>query len=307
VATTIEARTLQGSALRRIWSTLLDYRDWASYVYVPLVVPILVLMPYVIAQSYQHSKQVHRLIKSLAQGSRDLEEMSRLMESSPTPWQGEAFEEVRSFEALDLTGFKILQDSRIIDLRSWKPFEPEKHNKDPLAYVYRRLKASKLPENAGNNLLRIPLMPTSPKTAIRFPPQQLQPRIRMSPLQSAPSDEKSCRWEVCYDFQRVPAGEFIDLFMEEQSPGRYLKSGQNGAAVPFAVHVETDELTTWLLMPEGREYERFRIVRYQTGKPDKVEPVKVVTEYLADDYTIIAFKLLALKSGYTYELSWSYR
>jgi len=35
--------------------------------------------------------------------------------------------------------------------------------------------------------------------------------------------------------------------------------------------------------------------------------VKVVTEYLAEEFTIIAFKLLSLKSGYTYEVSWTYR
>ena len=34
---------LQNSAVRRIWSTLLDRRDWTSYVYVPLLIPILVL------------------------------------------------------------------------------------------------------------------------------------------------------------------------------------------------------------------------------------------------------------------------
>ena len=45
-AATVDARTLQASAIRRIWSTLLDRRDWTSYVYVPLLVPILVLLPY---------------------------------------------------------------------------------------------------------------------------------------------------------------------------------------------------------------------------------------------------------------------
>src|SRR5262249_54254136 len=47
-AATVEARTLQASALRRIWSTLLDYRDWISYLYVPILVPILVVLPYVV-------------------------------------------------------------------------------------------------------------------------------------------------------------------------------------------------------------------------------------------------------------------
>jgi hypothetical protein len=38
-----------------------------------------------------------------------------------------------------------------------------------------------------------------------------------------------------------------------------------------------------------------------------VEAVRVVTEYLAEEYTIIAFKLLSLDSGYSYEVSWTYR
>jgi hypothetical protein len=31
------------------------------------------------------------------------------------------------------------------------------------------------------------------------------------------------------------------------------------------------------------------------------------TSFVADDFTIFAFKLLALKPGYTYELTWFYR
>ena len=77
--------------------------------------------------------------------------------------------------------------------------------------------------------------------------------------------------------------------------------------VVFPIHAETAELTTWILMPEGKEYRNFRIIRYETGKPEKAEAVKVVTEYLAEDSTILAFKLLSLKPGYTYEVSWTYR
>jgi hypothetical protein len=192
-------------------------------------------------------------------------------------------------------------------LRPWKPAEPVKSDPTFQAYVYRRIKACKLPENAGNNLLRVHLLPDSPKTAVRFPGQQLQPRVRMCPLEGSPSNERSCRWEVCYDFHAVPAGEYVDLLMEERSPGSYLKRGQNGAVLTFVLQAETDELTTWILMPKGEEYQNFRLVRFETSKPDKVEAVKIVTEYLADDYSILAFKLLGLKPGYTYELSWTYR
>ena len=60
-------------------------------------------------------------------------------------------------------------------------------------------------------------------------------------------------------------------------------------------------------MPESKEYQSFRIIRYEMGTPGKAEAVKPVTEYLAEDFTILAFKLLSLKSGSTYEVSWTYR
>jgi hypothetical protein len=60
-------------------------------------------------------------------------------------------------------------------------------------------------------------------------------------------------------------------------------------------------------MPQGREYRSFKVIRYEMGKPETAENVKLVTEYLADDFTILAFKLLALKAGYIYEITWFYR
>src|SRR5262249_16942623 len=61
-AVTVKARTLQASAVRRIWSTMLDYRDWTSYVYVPIIVPILVLAPYFAYRFYETSQQYKELM-----------------------------------------------------------------------------------------------------------------------------------------------------------------------------------------------------------------------------------------------------
>jgi hypothetical protein len=44
-----------------------------------------------------------------------------------------------------------------------------------------------------------------------------------------------------------------------------------------------------------------------TGKPEKVEAVKVITEYLADDAPILPYKLMSVKGGYTYEVTWYYQ
>ena len=170
------------------------------------------------------------------------------------------------------------------------------------------LKVLKQPDYAGNNPFDIHLLPTSPRMAVRFPPQQLHPKLRMCKVKSSVPDRKEkCRWRASYDFQNVPAGDFVDLIVEYQSDGEYLQHGESSTAMVYPVLVETAELTTWILMPEGKEYRNFRIIRHKTENPEKVEAVKVVTEYLAEDSTILSFKLLSLKPGYTYEVSWSYK
>lgn len=306
VPATVEARALQDSAVRRIWSTLLDRRDWISYVYVPLMVPILVLLPYFMIKSHRTSKRINHLVQSLSQGSRDLEQMSRLLEGRQVPWIGEPAEEAPGLAESDVKGFGILQDSRIFDLRGWKPTKNPESDPDSLAFGYRRLKVFKQPGETGNNAFHVYVLGISPKTAVRFPAQQLQPKLSMSRVEEA-NGQKKYRWRASYDFQHVPAGEFVDLIVEYHSPGLYLQRGRNGTVLEFPIHADTAELTAWILMPEGQEYQGFRIMRYERANPENVEPVKVVTEYLAEEYSIIAFKLLSLKSGYTYELNWTYR
>ncbi len=307
VKITVEARELQSSALRRIWSTLLDYRDWVSYVYVPILVPLLVVLPYFIAKSYQRSHRVNQIVESLAQGSRDLGQMTQLLEGPVQPWIGESAEEVASLDKPDFKGFMILQDSRIIDLRGWKPAATGGNEPDSVVYGYRRIKVLKQSENASNHLLRIELLPTSPEAQVRFPPQQLKPKLLRGSLSNNPRGEKQVRWEATVDFQKVPDGESLDIIYEHLSPGEFLRHVEGSTTLTFDVEVETAELNRWLLLPQGKEYRSFNLIRYETGKPDAVEQVRLVTEYLADDYSILAFKLLSLKAGYTYELTWYYR
>src|SRR5262249_27346114 len=140
---------------------------------------------------------------------------------------GEHAERVRNLDEPDLKGFEILQDSRIVDLRTWQPGQSGNSTPESLVHVHRRLKVLKQRENTGNNLFRLLLLPTSPKTAVRFPPQQFQPKLRVSDGESSVPGQDECRWEASFDFRRVPAGEFVDLVVEERSPGQYLERGQN--------------------------------------------------------------------------------
>ena len=187
-ATTVEARTLQGSAVRRIWSTLLDHRDWSSYVYVPLLIPLFVLLPFFVVKTYRTSQLNNHLVESLSQGSRDLEKMTSLLENgSEQPWTGVTADEVPKLDEPDFKGFEILQDSRILDMRRWKPSEAGKNDLTSLVYNYRRLKVLKSSENDGNNNFRIKILQADPIAQVRFPQMdgQLAPKLRSS-VEEAP-------------------------------------------------------------------------------------------------------------------------
>jgi predicted acylesterase/phospholipase RssA len=306
-AATADARALQPSAFRRIWSTLLDRRDWTSYVYVPIIVPILFLLPYVAITIYTKTHQYNRLVQSYSQGTSDLDTLSEMLNSKLENWAGERPEKVRSLDEPDLKGFEILQDSRIIDLRGWLPNASGDVERDSAVVIHRRMKVLKLRENKANHLFRLHLLPTSLQTAVRFPTQQLPHRLRMCELESSVPGQEEYRWEADFDFQDVPSGDFVELMLDERSPGKYLLGGQGGAGITFQVSLETGELVAWLLMPRGREYRSFNISRQQNGKPETSEAFRPVTEYLADDYTILAFKLVSLGAGYTYQVRWVYK
>jgi hypothetical protein len=308
VAATVQARTLQASAQRRIWSTLLNYRDWTSYIYVPLLVPILVLTPYFTYKAYQRSQRINQLVESIIQNSRDYQEMSRLLDDGPVPpWTGVPAEEVAHFDEPDYKGFLILQDTQIIDLRRLYSERSWQGASNPWMYGYRRLRVVKQPENTGNPLLHIQLLPSNSHVDARFPAQQLQPTLRMAKTETPTIGQEQYLWEMTCDFQKVPAGVSVDVLVEYSAHDAFQKEIETGHVLSFVVQAQTAEKGLWLLMPEGKEYRSWDLIRYEAGKPEAVEAVQPVTEYLAQDYTILAFKLLALKPGFTYEVRWTYK
>ena len=278
--------------------------------YVPILVPLFVLLPIFVVKAYRTSQINTHLVESLSQGSRDLEKMSGLLEGgSDLSWTGVTAEVVPKLDEPDYKGFEILQDSRILDMRNWKPSETGKDDSSSLVYNYRRLKVLKSVEGDGNSRFRIRILQTGPTAQVRFPQQeeQLTPKLRMSIVEDPILGRKEYHREVSFDFQKVPAGDSADLYIEVLSNGNFVEGGEKGNAFSWEVQAETAELTTWILVPEGNQYRSWRLLRHQTEKPETTETVKVVTEYMADDYSILAFKLLSLKPGYTYELRWFYK
>ena len=268
------------------------------------------MLPYLAVKYYQRSHRINQLLNSLSQGRPELDEMSRLMDNGPEEprWVGMPAEEVSKLDEPNTMGFDIVQDSWITDLRLWKPRDSEKPDPTLRLHHFRRLLISMKPDHTGSTVFRWPLLARS-NAAFKFPEQRLQPRLRKW-LDAEGSDaggKRLCNWEASFDLRNVPAGDLVDLLIEYQSAGMFLQQSGNTVTVPLNVRQDTAELTVWILMPEGKQYTDFHIVRYAKAKPEKVEPVKIVTRYLSTDYTILAFKLLNLDAGYNYEVVWTHK
>jgi hypothetical protein len=106
---------------------------------------------------------------------------------------------------------------------------------------------------------------------------------------------------------KVPAGHVVDVMYEHYSPGEFVQRGEISTTIAFRSEFDATEVTRWILLPRGREYRSFEILRYKTGKPATAVAVKGFTEYLADDSSIIASKIASVKAGYTFEVTWLYR
>jgi hypothetical protein len=302
---TILARHLQASASRRIWSTLLSFRDWISFIYLPLVL-LLLLVPYFLVDSYRQGKRVNRLIESISHGRPDFEIMRQLIRAPTKPFKGVPVEEVGSLDALDYKGFNIPQDSCIIDLRPWDPTSAGTTDAASLVYGYRSLKVQKI-ENHASNVFRLTALATHPDSQFRFPPQRFQPRLRRMCVENPNAQEKMCLFEVSVDLSKVPTGQVVDVMYEHYSPGRFVRRGEVSTTISFRSEFDAAEVTRWILLPRGREYRSFEILRYDTAKRAGAEVVKGFTEHLADESSIIAYKMASVKAGYTFEVTWFYK
>jgi len=99
----------------------------------------------------------------------------------------------------------------------------------------------------------------------------------------------------------------VDVTYEHYSPGAFVQRGEVSTTIASRSEFDAAEVSRWILLPSGREYRSFEILRYEVGKPATAEIVKGYTEYLADDSSIIAYKMASVKAGYTFEVTWFYK
>jgi len=299
---TQQSRTLQHSAVRRIWSTLLDYRDWISYIYVPILVPILLVMPYYGVKWYRQSQINQQLVESMAQSNQDYAVMNRLLQDgTPRLFEGMPMTEVRELTPQDYSDVEVIADLRVLDMRRWKTVPRSVAGVQSSIYGYRRIRLRKLQSTANRFVVLFRM--DNPRLDVR----PLNPHIPASLHALRPAAESGHQtphlFEVEFDLSKIPPKEVVDLSLELQVRD---PQGVDQQSVSLYVDTETGLLSAWLLMPDDKRYQHFDLVRYPKGDISASESVAPAQQLSVVDGHILAFTLLSVKPNFTYECRWTF-
>jgi hypothetical protein len=280
---------------------LLDYRDWISFIYVPLLIPILVVLPYYVAKWYRHAQLAHRLVESMAQSNQDYAVMRKLLQEGPSSsFAGMPAEEVQELAPPDFNGFEVIADTRILDFRAWKNTAGRAERS--WVYGYRRLRVQKKDQTANQFVFRI-RTPTT-RLDLRTLNKRIPASLRLYRDTASPEGKQMHVFEVAFDLSMVPAREVVDLPTEaliHELPPELLETAN------VYVDAETGLLSYWLLLPEGKREESFDLFKYPAGNVSAREPIVPANQLNALDGQLLSFSLLSVKPGFVYECRWQYR
>jgi hypothetical protein len=298
-----ESRRLQQSADRRIWSRLLDYRDWVSYIYVPLLVPILIVLPYFIMKWYREAHIDRQLVESLAQSNRDYAFMRKLLQEEPRPpFEGMRPQEVRELTPVDYKGFEVIADMRVFDFRPWKPSTGHASDERSWAHGYRRVRVQKLEPNANRFVM---LGRTkSAQMEVRSLTDRVPMKLRLLRNTAQKAETPLHVYEIEFDLSKVPVRTVVDLAFEysdrEPRPA-------NWQALDFYVDTDTALLSLWLLMPYDLPVKNFDVYRFSSGKDPVPETIAPSQQITLMNGRIAAFSVASAKPGFIYEFRPTYQ
>jgi hypothetical protein len=303
VPETRQSRALQRSAERRIWRTLLDYRDWVSFLYVPLLVPLLFVLPYYIGKWYHHSRVSQRLAQALAQSNLDYAVMSKLLLEGPAPpFESMPVGEARELVPPDYSGFEVIADTRILDLRPWKVTSGGAAEERSWGYLYRRMRVKKREPTADRFVLH--MLSPSTRVDVRTLNDRVPTTVRLHRDAALQAGKQVNVYEIAFDLSKVPAGAVVDLPLEamlrEPRPKRLQSANCN-------VDADTGVLNIWVLLPEGKQLQSFDLLRTSAAKGSAPELITPASHMDTPDGDLLAFSLLSVKPGYTFECRWTHR
>ena len=294
------AHQLRRSSQRHVWSTLLDARDWPSYIFAALAALLLIYLPLHFYRLHRHAAMLTSVINSIAKGDPDIRLVLDLVENDPlTNWRPIAITDTTTPTPIDYTGVEILSCSRIIDLRSRKGGMHA--NGSPQHVHLRDRLVIRFPEGsaAGRRLVFRTLQPME-DVSYSQPKSPFPIEVRRVNERSA-TGEPVQFFELHCDLTHAPINELITL--EMATVLRY--SSLPPDRLPLKIDFPADLLTVWMLFPEDHPYRTYQLLRYPFDNPAASEPL--VSRYTIDHPygQLIGWSVLEPREKTVYECRWT--
>lgn len=294
------ARHLQRSAHRRIWSRLIDLRDPMTYLFVPLVLGVLLCLPYLAVRLYVTTRSESRALEVAASAGPDESKLVELVRSGPVARvRGMPVEETEALGEADLSGFEFLSDGHVVDLRRWGD-GPRLSARS--TYQYRRLQVRRSAATGKGTHLRLQFRTESRELDFRCHNEVLSPVLR---LEHDAGAALPYRWELALDFSKVPLGGVVDVITEQLFRGSVQGSSGSGS-LKHTSFGDTKEATMWVLLPRDHPSGEMRLVASRGGEEARSE-VRPTRRMQALDGAVVGWQLIDPEPGVVYECRWEWR
>jgi predicted acylesterase/phospholipase RssA len=287
------ADTLRAGSQRRVWSTLLNARDWPSYVYAILGLILFVWLPIRLWQVHRRAELLTGVINSISEGDPDIRLVLDLVDGDPSlQWKPLTVKDTTAATpASDFKGVEVLSFSRIMDLRQADPRGGETVRvRDRLVLRF---------DDTADARRQVVLHSLFPATDISFRQPATQPPIEVRRVRGA-DGAAADSLEIHCGLSGMPAGEPVTLELATVMKSPILAEGR----VPLDLLAPADLLTVWLLFPEDHPYRSYRLLRYPEHDPDAAEPM--TPRYTIDHPygTLIGWSVIKPTQGLVYECRW---
>jgi len=294
------AQHLRRSSNRKVWSTLLDWKDWPSAIYVAAALLLFVALPVHVYRLHRHAQMLTSVIDSIAKGDPDIRLVLDIVDRDPTAdWNPIPVGAAAPSVPPDHTGIDMLALSRIIDLRpAWSRHGAVNGGR---IHVRDRITIRVTdPAARGRPFVLRTSLPID-DVAFRQPPHQPPLVIRATVDAAADAGVGTPRYEFRYDLAAVPVNEPVTL--ELGALVRYRELSQRH--LPIVLEYPVDLLTVWMLFPENHPYRSYRLLRHPLGEPAAAEPM--TSRYTIDHPygQLIGWSLINPQLHTVYECRWT--
>lgn len=298
-AATKLARRLRESSRRRVWSTLLDWRDWPSYLFLAIALLLFIYLPLQVYQLYRKSQTQSAIIASIANGEPDIHRILELGTSNPmADWVGEEIEEKAERTEVSYEGLEIISHSRIYDLRHWDP-DAESLDRQGHVYIRDRIELKLTESYQGDGHVTFSVPNRMENVEFRQPDEGIRGIISRV---AEPTDERGLPrtiYEFEYDLSRALPKEPVTI--EVELIGNVPKT----VRAPFVTHSKTDLISVWLLFPANRPYRTYSLISYPVDRSLAPRPM---TNRFAIDHPygfLIGWSVVNPDPDRVYECRWT--